>query len=319
MAKLSLPSLEQINLARTKISPYIVRTPLIKLNIEGSNEIYLKLENLQPIGAFKIRPALNSLLSLPKKQLTKGVFTISSGNMALGLAWAANKLKVKMVGYVYLGAPEAKLSGIRELGGEIRYLPTETWWRCLYKDEELSTEETEIHTVLNNEVLAANGTIAMEILEDLPDVDEIYVPFGGGSCAVGIANAIQKLAANVTVSAVESSHGSPLAQSIAAKKPVRIETENTYIKSIGGDSVFAQIFTFVNQLSVKNTVVNIDKISQTIGLLFHKNKIITEGAGAASVAAAMENSNNHKKIVCVVTGGNIDDKDFIKILNGERP
>jgi len=319
MEKLCLPSLDEVNQASVRMAPYIKRSPLVKLDIENlDREIYLKLENLQPTGAFKIRPAYNSILALTKAQKAKGVCTISSGNMALGLALAANQLSVPMAAYLYKSAPKIKIEGIRRLGGEVRFLSKERWFRCVHFEEPLNTLETMIHPVINNEVLAANGTIGLEMVEDLPDLDAVIIPFGGGASTIGIGSVIKKLKPQAKVVAVEGEHAFPLSMSMAAGKPVKTLMRPSFVKSIGSVSVFDEIFQFSKHIVDDVQVVSTASIEDAIRIISSRNKVIAEGAGAASVSAALQDpSLKGKKIVCLISGGNIDISEYVKILQGE--
>jgi threonine dehydratase len=319
MSRLHLPSLEEVDAARQRIAPHVVHTELVKLNCQHlDREIFLKLENSQPTGSFKVRPAYNSILCLSDTLKSKGVCTISSGNMALGLAHAANNLSIPMAAYLYKGAPAIKIRGIQELGGQIRYLAEAQWYRCIHLEEALETPETMIHPVLGDKVLSGNGTIGLEILEDMPDLDAIVVPFGGGACTVGIGSVVKLQKPNTQIIAVEGEHGHPLYLSMQAGVTVKTTLLPGFVKSIGSTTVFDEIFNFAQDIVDTVSVVSLESIAEAIRTLSSANKIIAEGAGAASVSAALtEKSRAGKKVVCLISGGNIDDKDYARILNRE--
>lgn len=321
MSTIRLPSLEEINDAKHRIAPHVARTPLVRLNCENlDREIFLKLENFQPTGSFKIRPAYNSILCLSDEQRSEGVCTISSGNMALALAHAAKSLSIPMAAYLYRGAPSVKIQGIQKLGGEIRYLAEDQWYRCIHQEEALDTPETMIHPVLGNDVLSGNGTIAAEILDDLPDVDAIVTPYGGGACTIGIGSVAKNLKPDTKVIAVEGEHGCPLSLSRDAGTPVRTSLSPSFVKSIGSTTVFDEIFTFAQEIVDLVSVVSLDSIAEAIRILASRNKIVAEGAGAASVSAALsEKSLTGKTVVCLISGGNIDTGDYVQILEGKTP
>src|SRR5947208_11759402 len=185
--------LEQIRSARERIAGRVVRTPLVRLAADAPATIYLKLENLQPIGSFKLRGALNAISQLPGPELQAGVVTASAGNMGQGVAWAARELGIPCTVVVPEGAAETKLAAIARLGGEVVEVPYERWWQAIEESRFAEVEGVFIHPVQNEQVMAGNGTIGLEILEDLPDADVVLIPFGGGGLSVGIASAVKAL------------------------------------------------------------------------------------------------------------------------------
>ena len=219
------PRLDEIETARTWLAAYMPRTPLIQLDLGlPDRRIFLKLETLSPIGAFKLRPALNALLSRDIKTLRSGVATASSGNMAYGMAWAAHRLGVPMAAYMYSGAPRAKIDGVRKLGGEVRFISMETWWRYIIDAERPELDELLINPVTDQAVLIGNGTIGLEIVEDLPEVDVVVTPFGGGSLTTGVASAVKALCPEAKIIAAEDEQAAPVTAALAAGGIVEIET-----------------------------------------------------------------------------------------------
>ena len=169
---LRLPSLEEIRAAAQRVSGLAVRTPLVGLNVDGAPDIYLKLENLQPIGAFKIRGAGNVLAQVEPARLSRGVYTASAGNMAQGLAWHARRLGIACTAVVPETAPEAKLSAITRLGADHLKVPFDEWWQVMLDHSHPAfTDRLFVHPFADQAVMAGNGTIGLEILEDLPDAD----------------------------------------------------------------------------------------------------------------------------------------------------
>lgn len=317
---LDLPTLESVEAARRRIAKYILRTPLIRLNgYDPGSQIYLKSENLQPIGSFKIRPALNALLSLPTDQLKHGVCTVSSGNFACGVAWAAKLLGVRMATYMYDDALQVKVDAVRRLGGEVRFVSAERWWRLICEIEVPQEKEAFIHPVLNPAVLAANGTIALEILEDLPDVECVLLPYGGGSLAVGVGNVFKQKRPLVKIIAVEAEHAAPLSAALSAGRPVSVEVQPSHIQSIGGPSVLEGIWPLVTRVVDRSIVMGIDKLSDALRTTFLDAKMIVEPAGGAALAAALSGRSEGGKTVCIASGGNIDATDFVSILQGRMP
>jgi threonine dehydratase len=218
------PTLDQIAAARRRISPYVARTPLIRLDLGLPNrQIFLKLETLSPIGAFKIRPALNALLSRDAIALKDGVATVSSGNMAYGMAWAANRLGVPMAAYMVEGAPRTKIDGVRRLGGEVRFVSSATWWRYIIAAERPDIAELLINPVTDQAVLAGNGTIGLEIVEDLPNVDCVFTPYGGGSMTTGVASAVKAMRPEARIFAVEDENAAPVTAALAAGGRMRVK------------------------------------------------------------------------------------------------
>ena len=320
MTTVERPTLQAVEDARQRIGPFVLRTPLLRLDVESRGcEIYLKPENLQPTGAFKIRPALNAVLSLSQEQLRRGVCTVSSGNFAYGVAWAARRLRVPMATYMYHGALQGKVDAVRRLGGDVRFVSPEQWWRLISEAELPLASETWIHPALNAAVLAGNGTMALEILEDLPDVDSIVAPFGGGSLATGIASAVRGKGHSVKVIAVESEHATPLSSARAAGHPVSVDVRPCYIQSIGGPSVLAGIWPLAQTLLDDCVVMSVDDITEAIRCVFLNARIVVEPAGAAAIAAALSGAAGGGKIVCIASGGNIDTQDFIGVLQGRTP
>ena len=186
------PTPDEIADARKRIAPHVARTPLVRLDLGfPDRQVFLKLETLSPIGAFKLRPALNAVLSRDPADLKNGVAVTSSGNMAYGMAWAARLIGVPMVAYMYRGAPQTKIDGVRALGGEVRFVSAETWWDYITGADRPDASELLINPVTDQAVLAGNGSIGMEIVEDLPEVDVVLTPFGGGSMTTGVASAIK--------------------------------------------------------------------------------------------------------------------------------
>lgn len=314
------PTLDEIKAARDRIAPFARRTPLVEIDLGlPDRRIYLKLETLQPIGAFKIRPALNAVLSRDPAALRHGVATASSGNMAYGMAWAARAVRIPMAAYMYADAPQTKIDGVRNLGGEVRFVSEQTWWNYIVGAERPDTAELLINPVTDQAVLAGNGTIGLEIVEDLPDVDLVLTPFGGGSMTTGVASAVKALRPQARVLAVEAEHATPVTAALAAGRAVDIEVRPSFIKSIGAPSVVPALWP-VAQASIDGAaVVSLAQVAETVRLLFCKTKIVAEGAGAASLTAAIHDRRANGNVVCVISGGNIDAGVYAQILNGIVP
>ncbi len=314
------PSLDEIETARRGLAPYIPRTPLVRLDVGlPDRKIFLKLETLSPIGAFKLRPALNALLSRDREALARGVATTSSGNMAYGMAWAAYRLGVPMAAYMYSGAPQTKIDGVRRLGGEVRFISMETWWQYIIGADRPEFPELLINPVTDQAVLAGNGSIGMEIVEDLPEVDIVLTPYGGGSMTTGVASAVKALLPKAKVFAVEDENAAPVTAALAAGQIVEIETRPSFIKSIGGPSLVPQLWPVTRELIDGAVTVSLEQVTEAMRILFAKAKVVAEGAGAASLAAALTSEHAKGNVVCVISGGNIDAKAYRTVLAGNIP
>jgi threonine dehydratase len=308
-------SLAEIEAARERLAGAVVRTPLVRLELEDAPaEIYLKLENLQPIGAFKLRGAGNALLLVSPEELERGVWTASAGNMAQGVAWWARRLGVRCTCVVPDTAPETKLAAIRRLGSDVVAVPFEVWWEVFRTHEHEGLEGRFVHAFSDLAVMAGNGTAGLEILEDLPDVDAVIVPYGGGGLTCGIASALRELAPQCKVFAAEVATGAPLAPSLTAGKPVRVDYEPSFVDGIGSPEVFPEMFELTRELVDGALVASVDEIAGSVRLLAERARVVAEGAGAAALAAALAGGAGGGKVVCVVSGGNIDASKLAEIL-----
>ncbi len=307
--------LEAIRAAAARIADSAIRTPLLHLPLEDAPaEIYLKLENLQPIGSFKLRGAGNAIALASRGELARGVYTASAGNMAQGVAWRAARLGIPCHVIVPDHAPETKLAAVRRLGGEIIKVPFDLWWQVIVTGEFAGLEGLFIHPVSNADVMAGNGTIGLEILDDMPDVDAVVIPFGGGGLSSGIASAIRALKPDTRIYAVEVETAAPLAASLRVGEPVAVDYRPSFVDGIGGKSVLPDIWPRVRDLLDDSLVVSLAEIWAAIRLLAERQRVIAEGAGAASVAAALAGKAGGGKVVCVVSGGNIEREILAGIL-----
>lgn len=309
--------LDEIQAAVDRIADSALRTPLLRLPVDdAAAEIYLKLENLQPIGSFKLRGAGNAMARAGREALAKGVYTASAGNMAQGVAWNARRLGLPCSVVVPDHAPTTKLAAIERLGGRVIKVPFERWWEVIVTGEFEGLDGLFIHPVTNPDVMAGNGTIGLEILEDLPDVDAVAVPYGGGGLSCGIASALRALKPDTRVYAVEVETAAPLAASLQAGAPVEVAYKPSFVDGIGGKSVLPAMWRLARELLDGSLVVSLDEARAAIRLLAERGRVIAEGAGAASVAAALAGRAGGGKVVCVVSGGNIDRDVLAGILAG---
>ena len=308
-------AIEEIRAAQKRIADSVIRTPLIRLNVaDAPAEIYLKLENLQPIGSFKLRGAGNAIGLATEEQLSKGVYTASAGNMAQGVAWNAQRMGLECTVVVPDHAPQTKLDAIERMGGKVIKVTFDEWWQVIMTHEYAGQDGLFIHPVSDPAVMAGNGTIGLEILEDLPDVDAVITPFGGGGLSCGVASAIRALKPDTKCFAAEVETAAPLAASLAAGSPQQVEYTATWIDGIGGKSVLDEMWPLASSLLDGSLVMTIDEVSAAVRLLIERNRIVAEGAGATPVAAALAGKAGGGKVVCVVSGGNIDVSKLLKIL-----
>jgi len=313
------PSLGEIEAAAERIRGSAIRTPQLRLDIDAPAEIWLKLENLQPIGSFKIRGAANALGKLSKAELAGGVVTASAGNFAQGAAWCARDMGIACDVVVPDNAPRAKLDAITRLGAQIHPVPYDRWWRAIVERGYPDLGGRFVHPVADPDVVVGNGTIGLEIVDDLPDVESVVVPFGGGGLSSGIAAALRARAPAAKVYAAEVETAAPLAASLAAGKATEIDHQPSFVDGIGGKSVMPEMWPMVRELLANSLVVTLDQVADATRLLVSRAKTIAEGAGAASVAAALGGRAGSGKVVCVVSGGNLDVDRLRTILDGRTP
>jgi threonine dehydratase len=314
-----LISISAIEDARQRIVDAAIRTPLVRLNVQDTlAEIYLKLENLQPIGSFKIRGAANAMARLSKEELEQGVVTASAGNMAQGVAWCARRLGIPCTVIAPTTAPDTKIKAIERLGGRVVKVSFDEWWRAFEQRSHPGVEGTFIHSFDDRDVMAGNGTIALEILEDLPDVDAVIVPWGGGGLTCGIASALRVLRPSCRIYTAEVSTAAPLAASVAAGVPTTIDYQPSWVDGIGARAVFPQMFERARALIDNSLVADLDSVANALRLLAQHNHIIAEGAGACPVACALSGHAGTGKLVCIISGGNIDAAKLASLLVGEN-
>jgi threonine dehydratase len=307
--------LDEIEAARDRLEGLALRTPLIRYNVDtGPVEIYLKLENLQPIGAFKIRGAGNAMAIAGEEALQSGVWTASAGNMAQGVAWNAARLGIQCSVVVPDHAPDAKLQALQRLGAEIIKVPFEEWWEIIVTHEHAGQSGVFVHPVSDPAVMAGNGTIGLELMEDLPDLDAVVVPYGGGGLSSGIASALRHLKPNVPVYGAEVATSAALDAAFAAGRPTDIDYMPSFVDGIGSSRVLDEMWPLVRELLAGSLVATLEEVESALRLLAMRNHVIAEGAGAASVANASEGRAGHGKVVCIVSGGNINASKLAEIL-----
>jgi threonine dehydratase len=312
-------ALADIRAARERIAGAAIRTPLVRLNADAPAEIWLKLECLQPIGSFKIRGASNRMALASRAELAKGVWTASAGNMAQGVAWNARRLGVPCTVVVPEGAPATKLAAVERLGGKVVPVPHDEWFDTFRTHKREGIEGLFVHAFSDDAVMAGNGTIGLEILEDLPDVEAVVVPFGGGGLSCGIASALRALSPKTKIYAAEADTSAPLAASLAKGEASEIAHKRTFVDGIGGPRVFPEMFTLAKELLAGSLLASLDEIAAAIRLLVERNRVVAEGAAGAAVGAALAGRAGRGKVVAIVSGGNIDAKTLAAILEGRTP
>ena len=326
------PSLADIETARERIAHIARRTPLARAELDGdAPELWLKLENLQPIGAFKIRGAAAAMAAADPAAMANGVVTASAGNMAQGVAWCARELGVRCRVIAPDHAPRAKTDAIERLGGEMHRVPFAEWWQTLLDRRYPGMDGLFVHPFADPQVMAGNGTLALEIAEELRDVDAVLVPYGGGGLACGIAAALRAVSPRTKVYAVEVETAAPLTATFAAGAPTTVTRTRTFIDGMGSDRVSEEMWPLVRELLAGTVVVSVAEVAAAVRRLAGRVHVVAEGAGASPLAAAMtlrsgaaRGANvawlrDARRVVGIVSGGNIDSDVFATILRGELP
>jgi threonine dehydratase len=303
--------------ARRHVYQAAIRTPLVRLEYDDAPaEIYLKLENLQPIGSFKIRGAWNAVRLLPPAERARGIWTVSAGNAAQGVGLAARRAGVPCQVLVMDTAPAAKLEAIRRLGAEIVKAPFDECWQALGERRHPAMTGTFVHPFEDDAFIAGNGTAGLEILEDLPDVDAVVAAFGGGGLSSGIATVMREKQPAVKVFAAEPATAAPLARSFALGSAQDFPGWTaSWVDGCGGKSVFPRMWALARHLLAGSVVSPLEDIRRALKVAAERNHVIAEGAGACAVAAALSGKCGTGKVVAVVSGGNIDLNRFAELTS----
>jgi len=309
-------ALAEIEAARERIAGAAVRTPLLRLHVEAPAEIYLKLENLQPVNSFKIRGATNAVMLAPASEREKGLVTASAGNMAQGVAWVARDLGVPATIAVPEHAPQAKLAAIERLGGRVLKLPYDDWWNAIVTSRVDGVEGLFVHPVQDPGVMAGNGTIGLEVLDDLPAPDAVVIPYGGGGLTVGIASAVKALRPDTRIFTAEPEGGAALAAAFAAGKPTDVDYRASFVDGSGSRRVLDTMWPQVSPLVDGALSVPVAEVAAAVRLLAERARVVAEGAGALALAAALSGRAGSGKVVCIVSGGNINLSTLAETFNG---
>src|ERR1044071_55203 len=308
--------LNEIREARERIAGTIVRTPLIRLELgPGYPDIRLKLENLQPINAYKLRGAANAVALLPESERRRGVWTISAGNAGQGVAYAARKAGVPCIVVAIETAPAAKLERMKALGAKLILVPYPVAWQALEQRTFPGAEGTFIHPFDDDHFIAGHATMGLEILEDAPDTTAVIAAIGGGGLISGVGSAIKALKPSVPIWGAEPETAAPVAQSLAAGFPQEFKDwRPSFVDGAGGQSVFPRMWQRMKPLLAGSIVVSLEQTRNAMRLMAEKTRVISEGAGALPVAAALAGQAGAGPIVSIVSGGNIDLKKFSELI-----
>ncbi|MGF6636660.1 threonine dehydratase [Paraburkholderia sp. MM5496-R1] len=311
---------EDIQQTSRALGKNIVRTPLLPHAAPGNDRsIFLKPENLQPRGSFKVRCSLNAVSNLTPTQLSKGVYTASTGNFALGVTQAARARQADVRVYITKTASQSKIAALRELGAKVVEISFEKWWAILCGEKPVDENGTFLHPCSGRDVIVGNATIGQEILEDLPDVDAILVPFGGGGLVLGIALACARWGSLADVYACETEAATPLRSALAAGGPVTVPVDaNSFVTSIGVSTVLESNWPLLNAMVDGVAVSSLDATADSVRQLAKHNHLVVEGAGAAALAAAYHPFFAGKRVAVVLSGGSIDIDVFASILTADR-
>jgi threonine dehydratase len=312
-------ALAEIERARDVIAGVAVRTPLVRLDVDADAEIYLKLETLQPVNSFKIRGAGNAVLQASDEDLREGVLTASAGNMAQGVALAARLRGVPATIVVPDHAPEAKLAAIARYGGRTIKVPYDEWWQVLVDGGYAGAGGMFVHPVADDRVMAGNGTIGLELLDQLADFDAVVVPYGGGGLLAGIASAVKQRRPEVKVYAAEPATAAPVAATLAAGGvPTAVDYVPSFVDGSGGRALIPSVWEHVSGLLDGAFAIPTGETAAAVRLIAERIRVIAEGAGALATAAAVSGRvAGARRIVCIVSGGNIDFAVLSRILAKE--
>jgi len=309
--------LKEIREARKRIAGTILRTPLVRLEL-GSDflDIRLKLENLQPINAYKLRGAANAVAMLSESERRRGVWTISAGNAGQGVAYAARKAGVPCSVVVIETAPASKIERMRELGAKLIPVPFDVAWDAMEERAFEGAEGTFVHPFDDQNFVTGNATIGLEIVEDAPDVATVIAAIGGGGLLTGLGSAVKALKPEVKVWGAEPETAAPGALSFAKQSPQTFtEWKQSFVDGAGGKSIFPRMWQRMRPVADGSIVVSLEETRRAMRLLAEKTRVIAEGAGALSVAAALSGKAGKGPIVAVVSGGNVDLDKFYELIS----
>jgi threonine dehydratase len=309
--------LREIEEARQRIAKTIVRTPLIRLELGPDfPDIRLKLENLQPINAYKLRGAANAVAMLSEAERKRGVWTISAGNAGQGIAYAAKKAGVPCTVVVIETAPESKIERMRALGAKLIPVPYDVAWKALEDRAYPGADGTFIHPFDDDNFIAGHGAMGLEILEDAPETTALIASIGGGGLICGVASAIKALRPDIKIFGAEPETAAPAALSFKMGSPqVFTEWKASFVDGAGGQSMFPRMWERIKSLVDDYIVVSLEETKRAMRIMAEKTRIISEGAGALPLAAALTGRAGKGPIIAIVSGGNIDLKKFCELVS----
>ena len=309
-------TLDEIRQARPRIAGTAVRTPLVKLELGPEfPDIRLKLENLQPINAYKLRGAANAVALLSEAERKRGVWTISAGNAGQGVAFAARKAGVPCTVVAIETAPAAKLERMKALGATIVPVPYERAWQALDDRSYPGIDGTFVHPFDDDDFIAGHGTMGLEILEDAPDTKVVIGAIGGGGLITGVGSALKALNPSIKLIGAEPETAAPLTLSLEKNSPQKFpDWKPTFVDGAGGQSVFPRMWERMKPLVDGTIVVTLEQVKGAMRMMAEKSRVIAEGAGALPLAAAMTGKAGQGPIVAIVSGGNIDLKKFSELI-----
>jgi len=309
-------AIEDVEEARGRIADTVLRTPLVKLDAGAdAPEIWLKLENLQPTNAYKIRGATNAVAHLSDEERAKGVWTISAGNAGQGVAYAARKFGIPSTVVAIESAPQTKLDRMRALGATIVPVSYQQAWEAAEAHAFEGLDGTFIHPFDNHDFIAGHGTMGLEILEDLPEVRTVIAAIGGGGLITGVGSAIKAKRSDVRVLGAEPETAAPYAYSLREGGPSWFpDWQASFVDGAGGKSVTERMWQRMRAVTDGTITVTLDQVRAAMRLMAEKSRTISEGAGALALAAALTGEAGDGPIVCVVSGGNIDIPKFAELV-----
>jgi threonine dehydratase len=305
--------------ARAVVAGVAGRTPLVRLAVAAHAEIWLKLELLQPIRSFKIRGAGNAVLQATDEELAGGVLTASAGNMAQGVAFAARLRGVPATIVVPEHAPQTKIDAVERYGGRVVRVPYDEWWGVLVTGRYEGAGGLFVHPVADDRVMAGNGTIGLELLEQSPDFDAVVVPYGGGGLLTGIASAVKPERPGVRFYAAEPETGAPVAATLASGSPTAVEYVPSFVDGSGSRELIPAVWEHAEGILDGAFALPLPEVADAMRTVVERARVVPEGAGALAVAAALSGRVPGRKIVCIVSGGNVDLAVLGRILAGETP
>ncbi len=314
--------IEAIERARARIADSANETPLVRLALDGDGpadtELWLKLEGLQPTGSFKLRGAANVVRTADPVAVRRGLVTLSAGNLAQGVAWMARQLGVPATIIVPDHAPATKLAAIERLGARVVPIPFARWWQAVEEGGMAGFEGLFIHPA-DDELIAGSATLALEILEQLPEPDAVLIPYGSGGLTLGVASVLRAHSPRTRVYAVESAHAAPLCAALQAGEPTTIDYRPAFVDSVGGRTVLPAIWQRVAPLIDGAFAAPLEQTAMAVRLLAERAHVIAEGAGALATAVALAGQAGNGRLVCIVSGANIDLPRLCAIFAGQIP